>query len=470
MTKGDARFRSQIVLVAFVAILLLGLSLRRYTFDLPHIRGDQQHYVALALKLVTEGMPGYNLRGIDRRTAPDHPQLKWLRVVEGRGPLLDHLARQGIAYYDEPLHHVPYLLPVALVLSHALVTDDDRYFILTIPEAPSEIARAGPGVGLRDHRFDPAIAAAQHYAVLVPLAASLALLAGVYFLGAALFERRSIGLLAMFAIAVSPIDILASQRVWADDLTAALATWAVLLYVLADERGSAGLALAAGALCGLAAVAKQNGAFVAIALGLWHLVANFEGTGPGQLRKLVLEPRLWLFAAAAALVSAHWFGSVFLTYGSPIYQPDPIGIEQTDATGWYAAVRARPVGLYLLGAPFQNPLFALAYAAPLRLRAGLARARGTLLLLVWLAVYLVIFEIVLGSGGREHRYLLPAYPAFALLGASVAVRAQVWLDARSRLRPGSVLVAVLVAGSALWSVPLGLDAVFFDRSIIAVPF
>ena len=58
-----------------LGLLIFHFLLRYNTFWLSHLRGDQNHYTALALKLENFGLNGYKLRGIDN--SPVKSNHKW---------------------------------------------------------------------------------------------------------------------------------------------------------------------------------------------------------------------------------------------------------------------------------------------------------------------------------------------------------------------------------------------------------
>ena len=82
---------------------------------------------------------------------------------------------------------------------------------------------------------------------------------------------------------------------------------------------------------------------------------------------------------------------------------------------------------------------------------------------------LLIFATVL-SMHKEHRYMLPAYPAYAALAAFVADRLRIALDRRPGFFLGTVLLLVALALSAAWSVPMGLADVFHNVAVIERPW
>ncbi|MGD9048637.1 MAG: hypothetical protein PVF77_11350 [Anaerolineae bacterium] len=149
-----------------------------------------------------------------------------LQIASGADPMLDEEP------VDKPPLH-PYLLALSFLLS-----------------APSPAAGVGAG-----H---------ETAARLPSLLASMAAIVLVYALGVALYDNRSVGLLAALLLALSPFDLLFASTAFTDPLMSALVLGA-LLAAATDRLGAAGL------LTGLAAATKQQGLFflpLVVAVGI----------------------------------------------------------------------------------------------------------------------------------------------------------------------------------------------------------
>ena len=456
----------------FLVILLFAMNIRRHTFNLPHYRGDQHHYIGLAFKIDALGVRGYNLRGIKFSRKQEHPYFWRFLLVNDKGQILEALEKEGnITYYDQPLHHVPFAFPMALVVSHKIFAPQDHYYLLKLTNEREILMHAPPGVGLRNFRFHPDIAGKQFYSIIVPLVFSLLLIALTYFLAKKLYNNEWIALVAMYLMAISPVDLLTSQKVWADDMTAALAVLAVFLYVLSVEKKSILLAFAGGISCGLSAITKQNGAFIAFVIILWHFASNYESLLKKEtFLKTVFDKNLLLFGLGIITGSGYWFYTVWATYGTPIYRPHLGDIAREATIDWFRLVGERPWYVYLAGIPYQNPLFILAYISPIWLWLDKKNYKSTLLSILWIAVFLYIFKEYLGKGGKEHRYMLPCYTAFAILGAYVANYVRMFLDRRLGSRMGTALLVIALIASALWSIPIAFRTLFYNGALLMVPF
>jgi hypothetical protein len=454
--------------ISVLAILLFAFALRRHTFNLPHYRGDQHHYVGLAFKLDTEGFSGYNLRGIDIYQSRKHPEVARLASSENKGTLLASLAFQGIDYYDQPLHHMPFGFPAAIMLSHKIFASGQPYFLLRVPDDIKVIQEAPAGMGLRHFRFDPDISGLQFYSIIVPLISSLTLIFLVYMIARVLFKNSTIPIVAAFLMAISPIDILSSQKIWADDMTAALAALAALLYLLSIKKNLSSLAFLGGISCGLSVMTKQMGAIIAVGVVIWHFLSNIDRLFKKEtIMDVLLDRRLLLFVLGAVLGSWFWFMKVTSAYGDPLYRPHPTDIAALARTPWFNIMRSRPRHLYLLGIPYQNPLFALSYIAPLWLLLDRKNLKNMLFPLAWLgAAFFLSYNFFTG----EHRYMLPAYPAFCISAAYVADQMRLSIDQRTRFRLGTILLIAMLVFSAFWSVPMAYDALFRNEAVIMRPF
>ncbi len=456
--------------IAFILVLMFAFLIRRHTFSLPHIRGDQSHYVALAYKLDNFGINAYNLRGVNiyLYDPVNKTDLAYVEKADDKGSILKNLEKANITYYDEPFHHVPFGFPIALTLSHKLFARGAPYYILRVPNDTQVIKNAPKSIGIRAYKFDAPTIDAHFYAVILPFVFSLLFISTVYLLAKTMFGSKTIALIAMFLITISPIDILTSQKVWADDMTAFFSTLAVFCYMVSINRKWILFAMIGGISCGVSTATKLNGAFVGIPILICHFILSWKK--PLTLRsflKVFFDPYLLLFFLGAAVGSGYWFYKIYSAYGEPLYMPHQPGLVKESTIGWFKALSRRPRYTYLVGIPFQNPLFFLAYFSPLIMIWKRSDFKKLFFLFVWISTFMYIFYTM---GGLEHRYILPAYPAFAILGAYTINIFRVFLDKRTRLKLGSVIVAALLILSACWSVPMGLQTLFSTNALILRPF
>ena len=455
-------------ILSITAILLFAFFIRRHTFDLPHYRGDQHHYVGLAFKLDTQGISGYNLRGIDTYYSRKYPELVRLAPSEGKGQMLESLALGGITYYDEPLHHMPFGFPAAIMLSHKIFASGQPYFLLWIPNDAKVIQEVPSGKGLSSFKFNPDIAGLQFYSIIVPLFSSLALILLVYMLSQILFKDDVIAIAASFLMAIAPVDILTSQKIWADDMTAMLAALAALLYILSVKKNKVFIAFLAGIFCGFSIITKQMGAMVALAIVLWHFLSNIDKLLKKEtVLSVIFDKKLLLFLGGCILGSAYWFIKITSAYGDPLYRPHVPGIADAAETPWFKIVQSRPKHLYLLGIPYQNPLFTLSYILPLWLWLDRKNIKTLLFPLAWLvAAFALAYNFFTG----EHRYMLTAYPAFCISSAYIANKFRTYLNVKMGYEIGTAVLVIALILSAFWSVPMALEVLFSNGALIMRPF
>lgn len=442
-----------------LALLFLHIFLRFNTFWLSHVAGDQVQYAGLAMKLQNFGFNGYSLRKIDYLPAEKEDGI--IKIVPSRnaeGALLANLKKTGIGYYDKPLFHKGPAFPIVLMLSHSVFAGGRDYTLVA--------SHLGESVFKTKPR---AFFASQLYASIVPLFFSAVLMLLTFALGKNLFSER-IGLYAAFMIAVNPVSMLTAHKLWADDMLAVFVAGSVLLFVFARKKSSPIMSFLAGASAGIAVLAKQNAGVICTAIMAYTFFAR-----PGGIKDIkkwplfIFDKYLILFASGLMLFTLPWFYKVFSVYGNPIYQPPKPNLLDTDVTGWFRTLAARPHAIVLFGAgiPYLSPVFIFAYGSLKKLFTR-DRRLETILLWLWIAAFVCFFIF---QGGDEHRRMLPVYPAIAILAAYFLDSLRVFVKnhlQNSALADG--LVILILIASALWSVPIGVDAVLKNAPLILRPF
>jgi hypothetical protein len=502
-----------IVKMAGKAFLLTGLLVfalyaRRYTFWLPHWKGDQNHYISLAMKLDQLGFDHFNLRGVNVRSmtlkigsggnitfAPRaepggitliHPYLA--ENIHSRGNLLELLAYFGITYYDQPFFHKPTAFPFALMFSHRLFTRENQPYIVML-------ANIGPDLkknldlrvvfGLRSppehlqafYAVLPIIFQAQFWAAVVPLFFSMGLIILTFILGKYLFSFRT-GLYAAFMMTINPVAIMTSQKILADDMLAFFMLLAVILFLAAfKEKSRWPIAFLGGVSCGVAILAKQTGAVILISAGVMTVILVMEmiirERNIKALKKTMPAVKtLFLFAFGTFCMSGFWFLRIYKEFGHPLWLPTGSG------AGWSDLVSSRPAPhiFFLLGVPYLGPLF---LPAILSLRdlfkelLGKIKGKGTghEFLFLWLNIIVFLYFF---ATWQEHRRLLPIYPFIAVL-------AGLYWD-RFRLSQGlylkffknkyilEIVIIVIFGFSIFWSVPKGVEPSLQDNMLIQDPY
>jgi 4-amino-4-deoxy-L-arabinose transferase-like glycosyltransferase len=415
----------------FIPVLLLAALLRCGTFFIGHGTGDQIFYHAVAMKLEKEGLAGYSLQNV--ALSPAGAATEIVTTEDSDKTLLTfQRSHQGFYAYDQPLFHAPPLLPYMIMLVHRALAPD-------LPYRYQSYDRKGG--------FD----STELHLTLVPYLFSLLTVVTVYAWGLLLFDVRT-ALCAAILLSVSPMDILCASRVWPDALVSFGTCSSLLLYHWSSSRRSPWWAVAAGLLTGMAALVKVTGLF-AIVIVLVHAMVSLERP-EGQARsKIIFRPAL--FIGTALLVTLPWFLLVYQTYGTPFQIPFQRNIERVNA--WYAFVRHRPWFMYPLDLLVQNPAWILFLVAALD---KTLETSTRYLLLIWpLAIWFCFaaFPVFSPMVGLENRYLLPAYPAMALLAAKGATSLYEKLAARPKATGYKLALSGFLIAAALASATMGIQ-------------
>jgi Dolichyl-phosphate-mannose-protein mannosyltransferase len=450
-------------------LIALHLTIRHYTFWLPHYRGDQVQYTALAMKLEHSGLKGFNLRNVDIYFTDQTKNINAIMPSQNEtGVLLEQLKNSGVGYYDIPLFHKPPALPIAILLSKKILGFPDNYLLVRYNLGKNVLT-------IKPSQY----VLAQCYAVIVPLFFSLLLMCFTFLLGRILFSTRT-GLYAAFMIAVNPISILTSYKIWTDDMVSAFVILSVLLYIISRKRNIAWLSLSSGLACGIAFLGKQSGGFILPAIVLYTFWVN---------RHFIIKDRKWslfffdryllCFFLGSAVLIAPWLYRVYTVYGDPLFLPVAKNMTEIDKTGWWKILNARPEPLILftIGITYLSPAFVFCYVSLKKLIKGLLKTAkmttvsedNVILLWLWILTFAGIF--IVKGGGKEHRRMLPVYPAIAILAAYMLDLLRGYLKDKThyRLLPEMIIISILLF-SAFWSVPIGLDAVFRNEALILKPF
>jgi 4-amino-4-deoxy-L-arabinose transferase-like glycosyltransferase len=263
-------------------------------------------------------------------------------------------------------------------------------------------ASSGRWPRIQDLQVEDALLWGRVAAGVIP--GTLAVLA-VFFLGKRMFGT-AVGLIAAALLAVAPGLVEVSQYNKPDALLVLFCTLSVLTTLVYLERGGARLALAAGAVVGLAVAVKYNAAFVLlpflIAVVFRHGLRVFQRT----------DLYLGLLGAIVGFTTAcpYWYPDLprFLDHvGAGLYNYGYLGLEGASGTdNWYT--HASYTVRYGAG------LWAL-LASLLGLAIGLYRIDRRI------TVFLAYPVLYYGFYGSQKIYfagnLVPVYPFYAVLAA-----------------------------------------------------
>lgn len=276
----------------------------------------------------------------------------------------------------------------------------------------------------------------------------------VYRIGRLLFQEIPIALLAAGIFATTFRFLIISRRLLIDSLVLCLVLAAIMFFVSWLVRRGRLDFVACAACFGLGVLAKGPVALIPGPFLLLTLVMT------GQWRRLragELLPAGLLFAA----VSASWFLLLGWQRG---WQP-VLDFFFTENFGRYVSTEFGPrrgvhyyVGVFLGDFFPWSLLFPFAAAWAVRLlkesRERLIRHQGLLLLLLWFVTYFLLFSF---SRNKQEYYILPLYPAAALLLAAWIQGAGIrrWLRSLT-----AILLFAAAAGVTLISVAIFPDVAF----------
>jgi len=450
--KNETRIR---ILLLF-AVLAFAVFLRLPTFALPHDNGDQVFYIGLAMKLDNFGFSEYTLRRVDTRG--NDFILGLFPAEEGEGNLLKGLAKTGVTYYDEPLFHRSYGFPYTLMLSHRIFYGGEPYLALktTGRNEKGEVYSKDAGKTWFS----------QFYAAIIPFLFSLLFILATYFLAKSLFSNK-IALISAFLISISPIEILCSQKIWADTMLSFFVVSAVALFFLAKGKENPLFSFLAGIACGIAVLVKQTGGFIVIAILIFHLWQNRSRViRPNEVHRVLFDKYLLLLGLGLVITCFHWFYAVTTTYGNPVYTPGQPGIEQQ--ASWFMFLSQRPRFLHLVSMPYMVPLFVLAYLAVLAgpfIKGFIDEKKA--FLVIWALTFLGILMIM---NTKENRHMLPAYPAIAMLSADILQRVGNFIDTKFKKYYGDVFIILVLIACAFYSAPIGVRHAMVNAALIRAPF
>lgn len=410
--------------IGLFLLLLAAIVIYSRTFFIPHNSGDQPLYAALAMKLDNGGMAEYSLRGV--ATSSENQIVTYSPTTEMPGDLVASLRRRGTAFYDQPLFHQPPLFPLLLTISHHVLSSGQPYQTIGGRYGPVEISA------------EPFLS--QYSLVLVPLLSALLLIMAVYLLGTVL-AGESVGCVAALLIVVSPAVAQSAQRLWADASLALAVTLSMLfLHLFAEQKRLVFAALSAAAL-GAALLLKNAALLAVVPLAFYWILM------------IVREPRrahvwqgLLVFIVVVVAITVWWAVTLTRVYGSPLFTPSSPGLSQMHP--WFEYLKAKPWYTYLVEVPWQVPVFLLGYWAVALMVLAREKSPGQLLLAVWVVAFMAGLTLITARNellGPEHRYLIPAYPALAVLSAMQLER--IGKSLRQRWP-----VVLGVGLSAVWSV------------------
>ncbi|MDD4202456.1 MAG: glycosyltransferase family 39 protein [Candidatus Omnitrophica bacterium] len=509
---------------AVLAILCLAFLIRINTFWIPHWQGDQSQYLSLALKLDTFGFTEYNLRGINIQYFSPKGDTDICIIFpviakdkDSTGVILTALEGAGGRRYDTPLYHLPPAFPYAIMLSHKIFTQKNTPYLSI--ESNKKITR------------NHVLFKTQFYSVIVPLFFDIGMILCTFFIGKTLYNNR-VGLYASLMLTLNAVNILSSQRLWADTMLSFFVTLSILLFVLSmNQKRQLLFIFLSGISAGIAILCKQTAGFYVFAIISFIIITNEKWytlltgliiallTGSFITKepffffmldntsfllffyvisffrikeekdvfnlkniRYVFDKKLLVFVIPIILVTGFWFLSMFTQTGDALFLPKQSAnkfILTKDIKLWNNILFERPEGrfLYFIGIPIIFPLFFFAYIS---IKDFLYNLIQTLtkknsdhrFIILWLIILFFFYNL---GNNREHRLMLPTYSCFAILSAYMLDKFQCWSGKFSSQiivsqKSRTLIVWIFFIICAIWSIKIGLQTTLSNALLIKVPF
>lgn len=442
-----------IATLIMAGLLIFNFILNSPSFYTPHANGDQRSYVGIAMKLDRYGFQEYNIKRINVSLDEDGILKYYYSADDEKGDYLRYLEDEGLNFYNQPLFHAPPLFSYLIVASHKLFASGQPYTVV-----PRE-----------DERFksfsNQKKIKAQFYCTIVPIIFSLLLIITSFFLGKTLYSTR-VGLFSAALISITPINMLAAQRIWADGVLSVLISLTVLLYYRACVQKSLRLIILSGLIYSFALLTK-NSAIILVITILACVYLFLNGTKKSLFKTIIY---LGVFFITVIFITWPWYAVVIKTFGSLIYNPYQEGISRSHQ--WFQYINSRPWYTYVIGIPMQVPLFFLGYMAMVMTVIRGMQNRKNTILMIWFLSHLIILTVAVSRSemlGPDHRYMLPSYPALAVLTSYYMVNIRNSLNQRFGSVTGDITLGICFLICSCWSLKVGLYYTTFDN-LIRIPF
>lgn len=248
----------------------------------------------------------------------------------------------------------------------------------------------------------------------IPIFGALTLIF-TYFLGKKLYNRI-VGFLSVIILGTFSTFHLFSTRAMTDVPLLCMIVGSFYFFLLSKEKNTSHwYTLLSGVLFGLAFLTKQTGALLIPMIIVIYLILSQRSLKP------LLTKQFGLFFAAALLVVSPWLIYMSLSYG--FYFWDSYFLYST-FTRMNSAIEGHMHGyLYYFDyfASSEMPLWValLPFAIGLSVYFAFKRSKPDVLLVTWIVVVLTVFT---AAQTKISYYILPAYPAFALVIAAMLYR------------------------------------------------
>ena len=460
------------LVAGFLLAVILGIAfwLRVNAFWLPHWKGDQNHYVALAMKLDEQGLKGYNLREVrlgNLIISKDPPiELSFCKLSEpgDKGDLVRILEMVGQSYYDQPFHHRAPLFPYLLMGAHHLFSSQQPLYGVCS-------SNLGPRVGSIK---PPIVFKTQFWAVIVSIFFNLAVVMMTFILGYRFFNER-VASWGAFLIATNPVSVYLAHLLLVEDVLTFFILLSIFLYLSYSEKKNYAGIFVSGIAGGLAILAKQTGGLLLPIIGFYTFLARKKNK---KWSSEYLCLGFWVYALAVLLVSGAWFWNIWKHFGDPFFQPaSTFSAMRTDRTGWFHEISHRPAPalFFSVGVLFLSPMLSFAFLTWRRFYGQMTDAlsrtgRAGVETMLWLWVlgyyfYLVEpWHVLVLTANQEHRFFYMATPAIALLAAvGLEMTRKAWGERTKNFIPVDLVLMGLLALNAWWGIPKAMKVVLSNQ-------
>ena len=430
-----------------VFVLIFAAFLRIPAFYLSHNNVDEDAYLSLAMKLDKYGLNDYaknfNLHFIDFL---DNEHFR--APVIGDRSIGDMLLRLKVNYERGMPTHRPPVFSLLLMASHRIFASHGYY-----ASSPTE---GNPYWHL------------QFYATIIPFLFSLLSIFFTYILGKMLFDER-VGLYAALFLSLTPVELLAAHKIWAETALVFFTILTAIFYFLSVKsirQGRIIYALLCGISAGIAFLTKFTGAFIVPAIMLHHLWLNRQKLkSAGSLFGVFFDVRIVLVILTAVAISFPWLCALHKSFG--LNNMPKILTTASSATPWLASLGQRPWYMYIINTPCQFPIYFLGYAAIFVFFKKHRDDNRQFFLIAWFMLTLIFLSFFLWC--KDDRYMLPAYPAIAILSSLVLGRVEKVLNNKSHLS-GYVISSLLIILTAVIAFDLVIPDIVMRKDLLLFAF
>lgn len=449
-----------------IIILSAAVLTRINSFWLAHDSNDEVINLALALKMETNGLSDMTLKQVNRDmfSLDGETSLVELMLLPGdhKGNILRLFEAHGTSGNDSSLFKHPPAFPFLLMLSQKSIGSGNGYFYSNTPYS-KQLLKKKPS----------AIFFGQLYATIIPFIFGILLVFLVYLAGRVFFDAAT-GLIAAALIALNPVSLLISFRLWGDVVSICFLLIALLLVHPGFKNRSWFIGLLAGLSTGLGFLFQYAAILFILAVGFYHLWINRRNMiSIAGLRSLLLNPFIIMLHAGFLIACTWWLFGMYQNTGTlaPV-----LDIHSTLNSSLLNLRGGRPHSLFLytFGFLYLTPMAVFSFG--LLFKVVRRKIQDTMpetppLFIFIIITFLLLLTFVFES--KEHRHALLAYVSAVIIAAWVINLIRKWalpLTVNWKWLNANELLVVMLIIAARWSVILALEAIERGAILITIPF